>query len=307
MKRLFLISVAIICTIFFSFCVSKEREQVINLNISHLKKIYIRKNDLGKIIETDTNHLIGLFPIKKDTVAIINLDSNLTEEISKTSYWWNKDIKNQKIIFYNSEEDSVCVYFDDNRKKIQINNDFYNLSKKDYIKFKQSVLTENSILDLVSLVNEGYGDYKPFFELLNENWDVKIKNNKYKITNAQIKNRDYQTNNMFFEFEVNYYYDDKGNLLKAVGGEMYNRELIEIKNNKIVYSIYKSANQRASINEVAYTNLKTSLDSVNGVYEPFSNENKYDYTVYQSLRETITTKEQNLSDSEIINLFKNNK
>lgn len=275
MKKITFIIVLSFITL--SFCVSKVLKQNNEYKIAYIKEITIYNIDNNK--EKNTNNFIGVFPKKNDSIKIFQIKENGFEELNKYVFWSEKDIKNSTIIFYNSENEKVNVVF--KNFKIYVDNDIYEVNNSYFNYLRQKVLYEGSILDLVFFLKDGYGDYAGFFEPLNKNWRNQKENNTYRIISANIKNKDNQTDDHFFNYNFNYEYDENG-VLKSIEGEnRYNKKLI---NNKkyIQYSILDGENERSMKDFVLYKNKKTLFDSIVGSTMQYSISKSIHFTKYQS-------------------------
>lgn len=292
MKKI--IFIIVITSILFSFCVSKPKKEELRYRYAYCQDIYIDKENNNK----EVNNYIGIFPNNNDTITIYKLDDKLTKEESRTLFWYTKNYDTQNITFYNSENDSVKVRFENN--SIYLNNDSYELNNEYFTFLKKKVLEENSILDLAFLVKEGIGDYTTFFELLNKNWCNQIENKSYKIISAKISNKNYQTDDQFFNYDLIYKYNTDGLINSVSGSNSYTKTLLSEDNKYIHYSINKTLNERASIDEELYINKKTINDSIIGTYEQYSNAKTTHFVKYQSKLKEIELKNNLKSLTEII-------
>lgn len=293
-KIIFSISIS---SILLSFCVSKPQTQAPKVTASYIQDIYIDKENDSK----DISNYIGIFPINNDTITIYKLDENLLNEESKTLFWHSKSEKNKNTTFFNSENDSVNVRFENNT--IFINQDSYELNSEYYQFLKQKVVEEKSILDLAFLVREGYGDYSVFFNLLNKNWKNQTANKNHKIISAKIINRDFQTDDEVFSTNFTYEYTSKGLIKNISGINKYSKKFVTENNKYIHYSIAITQNERASLEQDLYFNKKTHCDSVVGIYEQYSTATSTHYIMYQSKLKQVALKNNSKSLAEIIKIF----
>lgn len=240
---LFFLVFCISCNIKDNKCSNIEKKEELRYRYAYCLDFYIDKENNNK----EVNNYIGIFPNNNDTITIYKLDDKLTKEESRTLFWHTKNDDTQNITFYNSENDSVKVRFENN--SIYLNNDSYELNNEYFTFLKKKVLDENSILDLAFLVKEGIGDYTTFFELLNKNWRNQIENKSYKIISAKISNKNYQTDDQFFNYELVYKYNTDGLINSVSGSNSYTKKLLSEDNKYIHYSINKTLNERASIDE----------------------------------------------------------
>jgi hypothetical protein len=264
-----------------SFNILKEKKDTANFMIAYLEDIYIDKGDRENHNgEKVINIFIGIFPKVNDTVTIYKLNNDQKEKPEIFSFW-SKKINNHSITFYCAEQDDVKVTFA-NQNNIIVNNDTYTVNNEYYLFLKQKIYKEQSILDLAFFLKDGYGDYAQTLEPLNKNWQNQKENNTFKIIKAEIKNRNFQTDDQFFNYKISCDYSEEG-LLQIVSGEnSFNKKLIKQNNKYLIYTINRLINERASDIEYLYKNKKTLFDSIIGNRESFSNATIYYYTKYQS-------------------------
>ena len=270
-----------------SFCILKSKKNTSPFTIAFVKETYIDKTERP---EKDIRNFIGVFPKDNDTTSIYQLNSDLTEKPQIFSYWvTNKN--NNSVVFYCSEsEKKIKVTFLQNNT-ILVENDTYTINNEYYRLLKQKILVECSVLDLAFFLKDGYGDYSQALEPLNKNWRNQKENNIFKIIKAQIKNRNFQTDDQFFTYRINYKYNKNGVLLSVSGENSFNKNFVKQNNQHIIYTINRSINERASDNEYLYKNKKTLFDSITGTRENFSNATTHYYTKYQSkLKSAIVDK-----------------
>jgi hypothetical protein len=289
-----------VLTLFFhsisSFDILKTNKNTANFTVAYIEEvIYIDKGD------KEINNFIGVFPKVNDTVIIYKLNDDQNEKPEKFIFW-SKKSNNQSITFYCSGQDDVKVTFA-NRSNIIINNDTYKVNNEYYNFLKQKIFEEKSILDLAFFLKDDYGDYSQTLEPLNKNWRNQKENNKFKIIKAEIKNRNFQTDDQFFIYKVNYKYNKNGILVSASGENSFNKKFIKQNDKYVIYSINRSINERASDNEYLYKNKKTLLDSVIGTRERFSNATTYYYTKYQSKLKFTSVDEKPKSIDEILKIL----
>jgi hypothetical protein len=263
-----------------SFCILKSKENTPPFTIAFVKETYIYKKTNNRP-EKDIRNFIGIFPKNNDTTNIYQLNSDLTEKPQIFSYWV-KNKNNNSVVFYCSESEiKIKVTFAENNT-VLVENDTYTLNNEYYKFLKQKILVEYSVLDLAFFLKDGYGDYSQSLEPLNKNWRNQEENNIFKIIKAKIKNRNFQTDDQFFTYRINYKYNKNGILLSASGENSFNKNFVKQNNKHIIYSINRSINERASDNEYLYKNKKTLFDSIVGTRENFSNATTHYYTKYQS-------------------------
>jgi hypothetical protein len=249
----------------------------------------------------NTTNLIAIFPKKNDTITIYKLKEDLKEKPEKFLFW-SKKSNNQSITFYCSEQDDVKVTFT-NQSNIIVNNDTYTVNNEYYNFLKQKIFEEKSILDLAFFLKDGYGDYSQTLEPLNKNWRNQKENNKFRIIKAEIKNRNFQTDDQFFIYKINYKYNKNGVLQSVSGENSFNKIFVKQNNKHIIYTINRSINERASDNEYLYKNKKTLFDSIMGTRESFSNATIYYYTKYQSKLKFVSVDKKPKNIDEIFKIL----
>jgi len=281
-----------------SFCILKSKKKTPAFTIAFVKEIYIDKTESP---EKDIRNFIGVFPKDNDTTSIYQLNSDLTEKPEKFTFW-SKKSNNQSITFYCSGQDDVKVTFA-NQNNIVVNNDIYTVNNEYYNFLKQKILVECSVLDLAFFLKDGYGDYSQALEPLNKNWRNQKENNIFKIIKAKIKNRNFQTDDQFFTYRINYKYNKNGVLLSVSGGNSFNKNFVKQNNKHVIYTINRSINERASDNEYLYKNKKTLFDSIVGTRENFSSATTYYYTKYQSKLKFTRVNKKPKSVDEILEIL----
>ncbi len=299
MKRIFIL--VIVSCLLLSFCYSKSENKKNLFELAFLKEIYINKgeqeNNKG---EKETRNFIGIFPKSNDTIKIYKFNNEERENLELFSFWSNKKGNNSIIFFCSGNE--IKVIFE-NQNKIIIDNDIYTVNNEYYSFLKQKILEENSILDLVFFVKDGYGDYSELLEPLNKNWRNQKENNSHKIISANIKNKNYQTDDQYFNYKFIYKYDENG-VLKSIDGEnRYNKKLINDKGKYIQYSISNGENERSFTSQNLFKNKRTLFDSITGNTEQYSISKTTYYTTYQSELKTIVINKKPKSIDEIIKIL----
>jgi hypothetical protein len=293
--------------ILFSFC-AKETKNKSPYIIAFVEDVYIDKfseiengTDLHDSIIGEGEKIekfLGIFPKENDTVTIYKLNSNSTEDLEKFSFWYRKSNKINSIIFHFSEPDEdIKVVFKTNNS-ISIGNDEYFVNNEYYKYLKKNILINKSVLDLAFFLKDGLGDYAQHLLPLNKNWRNQDENTTHKIISAKIKNKNFQTDNQYFNYTINYKYTKKGILKSVSGNDFFNKKYINQNKKYIHYIITKSINERAIIKENLYTNKKTLFDSIIGIYEQNSNSKTTYYTKYQSKLKTkrLYSKPKNLQE-----------
>lgn len=279
-----------------SFNIVKQKKTTANFIFAYiLEEIHIEKED------TEMNNFIGVFPKTNDTVTIYKLNKGQKENPEKFSFW-SKKVNNHSIIFYCTEQEDIKVTFT-NQNNVIVNNDIYTVNNEFYIFLKQKIFEEQSVLDLAFFLKDAYGDYAQTLEPLNKNWRNQKENNNFRIISAKIKNRNFQTDDAFFNYNISYKYNKNGVLESVSGQNSFNKRLIKQNNKHIIYSINRSINERASDNEYLYKNKKTLFDSIIGVRENFSNATTYYYTKYQSKLKFVSVDEKPKDIDEILKIL----
>lgn len=296
---------SVTCLLLF-FCSSKVKKSNSNYTLAFVKEVYVDEGNYTYNNNNDSTYtkgdgerienFIGVFSKKQDTVTIYKLNQDLNEKPEKFSYW-SKKKNNQSITFYCSMGDDVNITFS-NQNNIVVNHDIYQVNKEYYTFLKQKILIEKSILDLTFFLKDGYGDYEEFLKPLNKNWRNQKEDNRFKITQAKIKNKNYQANNQFFTYNFTYKYDKNGVVENILGENSFTKKFVKENNKYTVYAINRSINERASENDYLYKNKKTFFDSIVGNRVRYSNSTAYYYTKYQSVLKTIDieSKPQKIQD-----------
>jgi len=302
-KIINLLSIA--CLLLF-FCSSNIKKGKSNYTIAFVKEVYIDEGNYTLNDDNDSTYtkgegerienFIGIFSKKQDTVTVYKLNQDLNEKPEKFSFW-SKEKNNKSITFYCSTGDDIKIIFS-NLNKIIVNNDTYKVNKEYYNFLKQKILIGKSVLDLAFFLKDGYGDYEEFLKPLNKNWRNQKENNRFKIIQAKIKNKNYQTDNHFFTYSFTYKYDKNGIVENVLGENSFNKKFVEENNKYIIYVINRSINERALANEHLYKNKTTFFDSIVGNRTRYSNATTYCYKKYQSKLNTIDveTKPQKIQD-----------
>lgn len=260
MKKMVLLIIVSCLTL--SFCISNPEKNNSDYTLAFVKEIYVDKGT-GNDEEKDIRDFVGVFPKSNDTITVYQLNSDLTEKPQIFSYWV-KNKNNNSVVFKCSEsEEDIKVIFDKNNI-IRVDNDIYTINNEYYKFLKQKILIENSVLDLAFFLKDGYGDYSQSLEPLNKNWRNQKENNSYKIISAKIKNRNYQTDDQFFEYKIHYTYRKNGQLKSISGNNRYNKVFVKENNTYVEYSINDGKNERSSSSEELYKNKKTLFDSISG-------------------------------------------
>lgn len=307
MKKLIVI-IFIVCSS-LSFYILKPKKINIKYKLALVEEIDIDKGSYRYYNEDSTytkgegtirENFIGVFPEVNDTLTIYKLNIDKSEKPERFSFWFKKN-HHQSITFFCSGEE-VKVTFG-NKNNIIVNNDTYTLNNEYYSFLKQKVFVESSILDLTFFLKDGYGDYSELLEPLNKNWRNQKENNTHKIISANIKNKNYQTDDQFFNYKINYKYDKNG-VLKSIDGEnRYSKKFISNKGKYIQYSILNGENERSLTNQNLYKNKKTLFDSIIGNTEQYTNSKTTYYTKYQSKLKILVVNKKPKNINDIIKIF----
>ncbi len=303
MKKVF--SLLIFSCLLISFCYSKSETINQSFNLAFVKEIYLNKGDKkSNKGEKEIRNFIGIFPKENDTITVYKLNNDLKEKPEKFSFWSKKNKNSNTIIIYcSASNENINIIFN-NYNTISIENDIYTVNEEYYKYLKQNILLNGSILDLVFLLKDGYGDYAKLLEPLNKNWRNQKEVSLYKIISAKIKNKNYQTDDQFFNYKIDYNYTKNG-VLKSVSGEnSFNKKYINENKKYIHYSIVRSINERALVNEDLYINKKTLFDSIVGNSEQYSISKTLYYTKYQSKLKQKETNKKPKSVDEILIFLK---
>jgi len=295
MKKILILIIVSCLTL--SFCISKTQKKSTEYTLAFVKEIYIDKG-ISNDEEKDIRNFIGVFPKNNDTITVYQLNLDLTKKPQIFSYWI-KNKNNNSVVFKCSEsEESIKVIFDKNNIVI-VENDIYTLNNEYYKFLKQKILIENSVLDLAFFLKDGYGDYSQSLEPLNKNWRNQKENNSFKIISVKIKNRNYQTDNQFFEHKLVYYYKKNGELQSISGNNRFNKVFLKENSIYIKYSIEDGKNERSSSNEELYKNKKTLFDSISGSLTQNSTVKTSYFVKYQSKLKLVdvTKKPNNLEEA----------
>ena len=246
-------------------------------------------------------NFIGIFPESNDTIIIYKLKEDLKEKPEKFSFWSKKNNK-ESITFFSSEHDEVKVTFA-KQNIIIVNNDIYTVNNEYYVFLKQKIFNEKSILDLDFFLKDGYGDYSQTLETLNKNWRNQKENTTHRIIKAKIKNKNYQTDNQFFNYDFTFNYNENGILENISGENSFNKKFFKENNKYIIYTIDRSINERALDNEYLYKNKETLFDSVIGTRQIFSNGTMHSYAKYQSKMKFSSSDQKPKNVNEILEIL----
>jgi hypothetical protein len=301
----------ITCLLLF-FCSSTAKKDNSSYTLAFVKDVYVDEgnytyNDVADSTYTKgdgerTENFIGIFSKKNDTVTIYKLNQDLNEKPEKFSFW-SKKKNNQSITYYCSMGDDIKITFS-NQNNIIVNNDTYQVNKEYYSFLKQKILIEKSVLDLTFFLKDGYGDYEQSLKPLNKNWRNQKEDNRFKIIKAKIKNKNYQTDDQFFNYNFTYKYGKNGMVENILGENSFNKIFVKENNKYVVYTIDRSINERASDNEYLYKNKKTFFDSIVGNRVRYSNATAYYYREYQSKLKLVDVAQKPKNLEEAIKLLK---
>lgn len=305
MKKIFILLFFSFLTL--SFCVLKSEKINPNYTISLVKEVYVdrgsetengaSKPDYESGNEKSINSFIGVFPNNNDTVSVYKLNDDLSEVQDKFSFWSKKKSTKSTITFYSTNQDNIKVTFS-SKSNIIINNDIYTVNLEYYNFLKQKILNEQSVLDLAYFLKDGYGDYAQILEPLTKNWRGQKESKTHKIISVKIKNRNYQTDNQFFKYKIDYNYRKDGVLESISGENRFNKKLVAENEKYIEYVITDGQNERSFITENIYKNKKTLFDSIVGNTEQYSTSKTLYFTEYQSILKfkVLQSKPKTLND-----------
>ncbi|MBS7253676.1 hypothetical protein [Flavobacterium branchiicola] len=300
MKKIFIL--VILSGLTLSFCISNSEKINSNYTLAFAKEINIEKGLNGNE-EKDIRNFIGIFSKNNDTTTVYQLNSDLTEKPQLFSYWVkNKNI--DSVVFTCSESDQNIKVIFDNNNNVKVENDIYNVNDEYYKFLKQKILIENSILDLAFFLKDGYGDYSQSLEPLNKNWRNQKENNLFRIISAKVKNRNYQTDNQFFEYKMIYEYKKNGELQSISSNNRFNKVLVKENKTYTIYSIEDEKNERSSSSAELYKNKKTLFDSISGNYTQNSIVKTSHFVKYQSKLKILDISQKPNNLEEIIKLLK---
>lgn len=300
MRKLFII-VILSCSLLL-IGTKKIKSNEPTFQLAFLQEVYIDKSENEESNgEKEIRNFIGLFPKTNDTITIVKL-SNSKETPEKSLFWIKADIKKECAVLYSStSNENITVSFKNN--KIQVNNDTYTVNREYFIYLKQKILIDKSILDLVYLLKDGCGDYSQSLELLNKNWNNYKQNTKYRVISATIKNKNEQTDEKYFTYQLNYFYNRNGKVKNISGGNSFNKKFISENKKNIHYSIDKLINERSQIKEDLYINKRSLFDSIIGNYEQYSTAKTFYYVKYQTNLKIVNTYTKPKNIQEIFKLL----
>lgn len=234
----------------------------------------------GEREETDISNFIGIFPKKNDTIIIYRLQDDIKDRPDQYSFWLEKNGKSKSVVFHSSEGNKLKVSFK-GKNTIAVGNDVFTVNDAYYAFLEKKVLSEHSVFDLFWLIQDGYGDYAPFFELLNKNWLNLKKDKRYQIIRVLVKTKNMQIpEDKFYTWTARYKYDKDGEL-QSISGERFNKKRLAENEKYISYSVEVNQDRYTS-DGLLYKNKKTLFDSASVTWEQFSTARTFRYIHYQS-------------------------
>ena len=251
--------------------------------------------------EKESMNFVGIFPKNNDTVKIFRLKDDITDRPDRHSFWLEKNVENNSVVFHSSEGNELKVAFK-GKNTIAVGNDVFTVNDAYYAFLEKKVLNERSVFDLSWLLKDGYGDYAPFFELLNKNW-LNLKEDKnHKIIRVLVKSKNMQVpEDKFYTWTVYYKYDKSGEL-QSIAGKRFNKERLGEDEKYINYSVEVNQDRYTSAG-LLYKNKKTLFDSVSVTWEQFSTASTFRYVHYQSKLKLKVADKKPESAAEIFELL----
>lgn len=288
--------VVLIGFVLSSSCACRLRNTSGPYALAFVQEIHIDKGQQDSDGETEGGHeekevrnFIGIFPKNNDTITIYRVQDDVTDRPDRYIFWLEKNIKNNSVVFHSSEGNELNVFFK-GKNHIVVGNDVFTVNDSYYKFLEKKVLNEGSVLDLYGLVKDGYGDYAPFFELLDKNW-LNLKADKsHKIIQVLVKTQNMQVpEDEFYTWEAHYEYNRNGEL-QRISGERFNKKRLGEDEKYIRYSTEENQDRYTSTG-LQYKNKKTLFDSVAVTWEQFSTARTFRYISYQSkLKRKVTDK-----------------
>ncbi|MCJ7934545.1 MAG: hypothetical protein MUW56_13170 [Chryseobacterium sp.] len=195
--------------------------------IIRIKELYIplKTYENDKIVKNDSKKEAFSYVYKlstgKDTIKYYNDSYTSIDKTVPVIYILkNNSQLNNSLTLHIHEEgkdmDSMIIKFTDQHQTVTINqNDVYTLNQAYYTELKNSIYTQNNILDLVDLLDDNLGDYPYQFKYLSRISSYK----KYKDHNVTIIKASLKTNRTQSDekdtWNVMYTYD-KNNILQSI-------------------------------------------------------------------------------------------
>lgn len=269
-----------------SFCISRSESIRKTYTLAYVQNVYVDYNlEGGEGDSKRIENFIGIFSSDNDTTSIYKLNNNLSE-IEDQYFFWSKKKNENSIDFYSFEDSNIRVVFKEN-DSIIVDNDIYIVNKNYYDFLRQKIIREGSVLDLAFFLKDGYGDYRQVLAPLNRNWRNQRMDPKHKIISSKIKNRDYQTDDQFFEYRIEYTYDLNGTLTSISGMNRYNKSFVTENDRFIQYKVTDGGNERSNSEEIIFHNKKTLFDSIVGSYENYGLAETSYFSTYQTKLKTM--------------------
>lgn len=204
---------------------------------------------------------------KGNSVEYFDTSDKTAEEATPIIYFFKENQNNgEQVLLIKDNEiyDSLKIKFSDKFNSVLINGrDAYYLNSKYYIELKQKVKFNNSILDLVDLLDDNLGDYPYQFAYLNKiSTNNKYFNKNFKIKKAKIITNRTQSNQQDI-WNVTYCYD-KDNVLKSVSKKSldnevsFEKKLLLKKGTEYIYKIYINVESRYEDNDELTFDIKNN-------------------------------------------------
>lgn len=261
-----LLAGVLILSVFLS-CKSQEN----NHELFYFEKNYVELENDNTIEEISKENFVCQFNKLKDSIVINKIDKSKSS--LKSMFITSQVLDPNTRIFFNSHfDESVKVSFS-SPNKVLVNNDLYFLNESFFNHLLSNVNKNGSIVDLVYLIKDSYGNYSDFFSPL-INLNLASVNNQFKIKKVIVSSINFQTpEESIVKSEIIY------NIDESVRGDFFNKELTE---NNLRHKIYNitSGNERVDISKKIYYNKKTKLDSIVGSWSLYSNSIQHNFREY---------------------------
>ncbi len=278
------------CYALFFACATLDKEkknstqEVAFVEVVNIESEYITNLDTDKkeqVREADSKFvkkLMAHFSPLRDTISIYNLN---TKHL-KNTFVLKKIKLNKLILMASKSKDTIPIQFVPETNSILVDSDTYWVNAPYYNFLKLKILNEGSIMAVISLIKDGYGDYCNILApLVDYKWTNDVLNKDYKIHKVSVKSINYQSfKNEKYSWNVTY-------TGKNANGERFKRTFVEETDKHIIYEIDGTVNERSAYKKVYYKNKKTGLDSIIGNWYTYSKNIEYQYTNYQSKLQVI--------------------
>ncbi|PAM94574.1 hypothetical protein B4N84_11375 [Flavobacterium sp. IR1] len=303
MKNIFIAIVFSFSILSFS-CFKSELVDA-RYQIAFVQEIFVDNgNDINEKGTKDIRNYIGLFGNQNDTVKIFKLKENLKEKPEEYFFWIKNESNNNKVIIHCSESNEDVLIVFKNNNTISVNRDIYTLNTDYYQFLKDRVLSNHSILDLAYFLKDGYGDYSTSLDVLNKNWKNQKHNFNHKIISVKVQNKNYQTDDQYFDYKLDYSYDKNGVLKNIIGGNNFTKKQVNENKKYLHYTISKTINERAIISEELYVNKRDLFDSIVGNNEQYTTNKVFYYSKYQTQFKTVSATSKPVNVEKMVELLK---